>query len=582
MTQCKIQGCVRPAVINGVCNEDYWKDRWLDNRIPGAGIILFSKMIVPDWVRNEVPEFHREMYNEYLHLYDKDKKDKYDRLLAEIGFRGASKTTRSKIILLYVCCFGLEPFVVYCSQTNTFAVQDIFEVRRQLSSNPFILQYFGKINSKKVQGMDGEWSRDAYLTTTGVYVLARGVGQQIRSALRNSRRPTLAIVNDMYSLESVKTEMSRKNNSTWFFTDMFNAVDDIEGKVFFNGTILHEDTVPVTLKSNPQWKVIEYPVMDMSDFHRALELCTHTDDAVELPSDEIIYEMQKTCKLAWPERLDLRYILRKYQESYQSRQVEGFYQEYFHITTPPGEKPFANLQYVNVTFRRVEDRNFLDIEYANGLKATTEVNMFCGIDPASSVKQRANFSVLCYIAMDKNRNIYIMGYSRGKFAMRDEYKPGIEKKFTDSVELDKNKLIRIGMVDEEIRLWHHFHFKAVKVETVQQQQSIFDELIRLTPRNNAYHQIFGEKPAQDMRKVERIADILGPYFQTKTIFLVRGMSDLEMEIKHFPRGATTDILDALAYAVSVATPAEGVSIKDLKPIHGRLVKTEEEVSWYCL
>ena len=560
-TNCRWDNCNSPAERNGLCEIHYWHDVWLDNSDPkDLGIVKFANMIVPIWTRNTTPWFHYEMYRAFLALYHPDLKDKYDRLLGVIGFRGAAKTTFSKIVLLYVSCFGLEKFVVYCSETNSFAVQDVFEVRRELSSNPHIRHYFGRISSKAVKGNDGEWSRDAFLTSTGVYVLARGVGQQVRSALRNSYRPTLAIVNDMYSKDSVKTEHSRTEYAKWFFQDMFNAVDDIEGKVFFNGTILHEDTVPITLKNNPDWKILEYPVMSIDDFHRVLEECVITDAGVKIPDVARIAELQLTCKLAWPERLGLHYILKKYRESVFSHQEAGFYQEYFHIVTPPGERNFSNLQRARMEYIYARGMNWLRVYFDDKLSVVYPVRIFIGVDPAISTKQGSKFTAIVYIAMNQYRQVFVMGYSHGRFATRDEYLPGHRPLNGDIVTMDRSKLKRIGMVDEEIRLVKQFRVTSATVETTQMQQAIFDEIQRLKIVNNAVHSLYGEKPVQE--KIERDSDILTPYFQSNAIYLNYGLSALELELKSFPRGSTVDIIDSLAYAVKNARAADDINFRD--------------------
>ena len=556
--------CNNPVEKNGFCEIHYWKDVWLNNTDrEHLGIVAFALMIVPEWVRDEVPDFHKSMYWDFKELYNSKHRDKYDRLLAEVAFRGAAKTTLSKILLLYVCCFGLEKLVAYCSETYDFAEQDVFEVRRELTTNPHIRHYFGPIKSQGVRSQDGEWTRGAFLTATGVYVLARGVGQQIRGALRNSYRVTLAIVNDIYSENDVKTEQTRRSWETWFFTAMLSGVDDVEGKVFFNGTILHEDTVPVKLKDNDSWKYHEYPIMDINDFYKALKSCEVTESKINLPPEEKIYEIQKSCNLYWPQRLDLRYILRKYKEAYESGQASGFFQDYFHITTSPDEKPFKHIRRAKMNLIRVHGRTWISVSFDGGVSfVTEEVNTYAGVDPASSTSQNAKYTAITYIGMNQYRQVYILGYSRGKFGMRDEYKLGY-RKATDSdiVEPNRDNLTVTGMVDETIRLVKQHGILGVTVETIQQQKSVFTEINRIMRVNNAFHRLFEEQPHTN--KIERDADLLGPYFQTGSIFLNYGLGELEHELEQFPRGVTVDIIDSLYYAIKNARPAEGMEYSDV-------------------
>lgn len=563
--------CNNEAQLEGLCNRHYYRNQWLDNTdMDNLGFVKFTEAVVPDWARQKTAPFQKEVFYNFFQMYKKKHVNKYDRLLAEIAFRGAAKTTGAKELLLYICCFGLEKFVIYCSETNTFAVQDVFEVRRELSTNPTIRQYFGVISSKAVRGQEGEWSRDAYYTTTGTYVLARGVGQQVRSALRNSYRPTLAIINDMDSKNTVKTEYMRASQKAWFFQDMFNAVDDIDGKVFFNGTIIHEDTVPTQLEQNPMWKVFKYPVMDVDDFHRAVALCKVTEHTVVLPSDEVLNEVEPSMKIAWKERLPLKYILTKYSEAFQSNQIDGFYQEYFHIVVPPTAKNFANVKKAYMRYFRQGGQNWLAVRYSETQQEVIyPVKVFLGVDPASSTTAYAKYSVIAILMMNQYRQVFYYGYSRGKFGLRDEFKEGVERPSSDVVVMETMDVKRKGIVDEEIRTAKRFFANGSQIETTQAQQHVYTEVARIMRRNNANHPIYSEKPTEN--KEDRDAEMLVPDFQTGSAYINYGLDELEIELKSFPRGTTIDIIDAFYHARSIARPADNIAIESLR----RRKKAEE-------
>ena len=561
--------CDSDIYAQGKCNRHYFYDLWLENEnIYDLGIIKFAKAIVPEWVRNEPAEHHMVSYKAYLRMYKPECRDKYDRLLAEIGYRGSSKTTRSKIILLFVCCYGLEKLAVYCANTAELAINDVNDVKNELSSNERIRYYFGAINSREVEGQEGEWKKNSFRTSTGVTVIPRGVGQPIRSLLRAGYRPTLALINDMYQKDDVKTEYTRSQFLKWFFEDMFNAIDDIDGKIFFNGTILHQDTVPVKLKENSYWNVLEFPVMDVDDFHRVIkEECKETETKIVLPSDARINELEETVKLAWKERFSLRYILRKYAEAFESAKdsshdtVAGFYQEYFHIVTPPGQD-ISTIRQVPMNFFRDKGRNWLAVKFSEDNEVVYEVNVFLGVDVATATSQMAKYSVILVAMMNSNRQVFIYSYSRGKYGHRDKMREGLEKKDGDIVSLNRAELERLGIVDEHIRLVKEFDVLRACIETVQSQQNVFDEVVRLMRKNDAYHQVIGVKPTTE--KIERDANVLLPYIQSASIYYNLGLPELMSEHKFFPRGKTVDIIDAEAMAVSIATPSGGASYDEVK------------------
>ena len=567
--------CKSPIEKDGLCNRHYYRALWLDNRdVNNLGIEKFANAIVPHWARQETAQFQREVYYAFFQLYSSSKKDKIDRQIYELAFRGAAKTTRAKIIILYCCCYGLEKFIIYCANTNTFAVNDITDVKNELSQNLKIRYYFGVINSKKVQGMDGEWSRDAYKTSTGVYVLARGVGQAIRSALKGSYRPTLAIINDMYQKDDVKTEYTREEFKKWFYNDMLNAIDDLEGKIFFNGTILHQDTVPNELRSNKSWIGHEYPAMDVDDFHEVIsKYCKREENDLLLPNDEVMRKISAEYKVAWEGRLSLELILRKYRESILDMREDEFYQEYFHIVVTPEGKPIRDelIKEVPMDLFKSHGYTWLRVKFGEDNQVIYPVRVFLGLDPASSTNLHAKYSVHIVICMNHLRQVFVYRYSRGHFALRDDYVEGISHSDGDAVILDRSLIKRKGIVDEEIRMARECYVEAAQIETTQAQQHIYTEVQRIMGKNNAYHILFKENPMVD--KAERDATLITPYFQTGNLYLNIGMDELKQELKSFPKGQTVDIIDALYHALKIASPASKVSYKDAKK--NRLDEVEE-------
>lgn len=561
--------CSLPAERAGFCNKHWHLSVWLDNSDQNhLGIVQFAKDIVPEWVREETTHCHKEMLYNFFQLYRKENKNKTDRQMAVVGFRGMAKTTWSKIILLYICCFGLEKLVAYASETSVFAKNDTLEVRRELTQNKYIIQYFGKISSKGLRGQDGEWTRDAYTTATGVSVLPRGAGQQIRSALKNSYRITLFLVNDMYGKDDVKTEHSREEKNKWFFTESGNAVDDVLGKVFFNGTILHEDTVPVLLKGNQFWKYFEYPVMDIEDFYKLETLCVKTEDKCILPfydaNDDtkkaqyrsFVHEFCKEnhIKTNWEDRLPSEYVLTKYAEAYEARQVDGFFQEYFHITSSPEAKTLAKFHVVSIKYFW-QYKNWIVVKYGNGTERTIPVNIYLGVDPASSESSHAKFSVISLVAISPKRELFVLYYSRGKYGLRDELKQGVNRDSSDVIISDKSLIQRVGIVDETIRLIRQFRPNGGQVETTQAQEHIFTDIRRLMGINGAYVPLYSDKPVQN--KIVRDAEMIYPYSQTGNFYINEKMPELEMELKSFPSGKTIDIIDSIYHAVAKSRPPEG-------------------------
>jgi hypothetical protein len=296
--------------------------------------------------------------------------------------------------------------------------------------------------------------------------------------------------------------------------------------------------------------------MDIQDFNSALRHCKESAEELYLPSDESIKELQVGMKLTWPERLDLRYILRKYADDYRNKRTNDFYQEYFHIVISPEGRPIKDeyIKVVPMELIRKDGVNWLHVRFPTGEKIFP-VNIYLGTDPASSLEANAKYSVIMIVCMNQYRQIFFFGYSRGHYSLRDVLRDGEVNLNGDMVMLDETKIKRKGIVDEQIRMIRAIRPNAMQIETTQAQYHVYTETLRIMGINDAYCVITEEKPTAN--KEERDADRLVPYFQSGNAFVNEGMGDFILELKSFPKGTTIDAIDAAYHALANARPPDG-------------------------
>jgi len=303
--------------------------------------------------------------------------------------------------------------------------------------------------------------------------------------------------------------------------------------------------------------------MNLDDFERALSKCEITHSKVNLPSDEVISKLESESVMAWKSRLNLKYILTKYSEAYENGQSDGFYQEYFNIVVPPSDKNFKLIKRAYMRYFRYRGVNWLAVKFNEVQEELIyPVNIYFGVDPASSTQSNAKYSVIAILMINQHRQVFYYGYSRGRFALRDEFKPEVKRVNYDLVEFDERLIFRKGIVDEEIRLAKQYSPNGSQIETTQAQEHIFTEIGRMMRMNGANHNLFSEKPVTN--KIDRDADMLLPDFQTGSAFVNYGLDALELEFKSFPRGNTVDIIDAFYHARRIARPAEDVQYSDVR------------------
>lgn len=177
--------------------------------------------------------------------------------------RGFSKTTLFKFIQLYKILFGLTQFLVYVSETGPHAAAQVEDIKRELSENENILAIWGNLVPER---SDREkWTEGEIETKTGVFVVCRGRGGQVRGLNRNSMRPSDILFDDLEDLESVGTDHQRAKCLTWFRSDVERAKRLVgQPTQFFGiGTILHYEALIPQLMKDDSWIVVVFGAIDL-------------------------------------------------------------------------------------------------------------------------------------------------------------------------------------------------------------------------------------------------------------------------------------------------------------------------------
>lgn len=176
--------------------------------------------------------------------------------------RGFGKTTIDSIAFpAKQVCFRNCHFVELVSATHSVASQNVKNLGRQLINNPLIKKFFGEL-----RGPIWSEGRGHLETSSGITILAKGAGQQIRGLLEEGGRPDLVVIDDLEDSEPFRigdpTEYLRKIKE-WFYSDLLNSLDARPGtRVIYVGTILHEDSLLQNLLDDPQWRSVRLELCD--------------------------------------------------------------------------------------------------------------------------------------------------------------------------------------------------------------------------------------------------------------------------------------------------------------------------------
>ncbi|MCB1282077.1 MAG: hypothetical protein KDB18_11200, partial [Salinibacterium sp.] len=288
----------------------------------------------------------------------------------------------------------------------------------------------------------------------------------------------------------------------------------------------------VRLHEATSWRSIWF--QNDAEENRSRQLI-QTDDGAE----EKVFE-----GVLWPERYTAETLLSKKKMLEQFGQLSGYYREWEAKAVGAEDQSFqpqmfkywfgklmfdaADKPYLRITHRSDEDS-----QVAKELDPPelVPVETYVGIDPAASVSETADFTVICPIAVDSERNIYVLPYVRGRYQTFD--------------------------LIERIRNVH----RGVKprrglIETTSAQVHLAAFLRESGIR------YMEDKPVQ--RKVGEDSRIGGIQylFATGKVFIQREMTQLYLELVQYPRARKDDTGDALEKAIRIAgrgRPWHGIS-----------------------
>mgnify|MGYP003652181672 CR=1 FL=1 len=148
-----------------------------------------------------------------------------------------------------------------------------------------------------------------------------------------------------------------------------------EGQVCMIGTVISEDCFLYWAKESPSWHTLWYSIWD----------------------DE-----QKSI---WPERFPKSRILQIKEEFAAVGNLNGFYQEYMNIAQSPDNAPFkpAWIKVHDYDFKRIDGQNCL-VRTLDDTEEVIPINVYSGVDPASSLSARADFFVIATVGIDADNN----------------------------------------------------------------------------------------------------------------------------------------------------------------------------------
>ncbi len=452
---------------------------------------LFGRICFPTALNKDIPPFHKEVYSNLAN----NKKSR----VAIAAPRGTAKSTTTSLIFpLWKAAFKRSDedlFIVIISESQAQSINFLSRIKYHLNNSTKFKELFGDMGYETAK----RWTNTDIVLTNGTRIVAVGTGQRVRGFIEGDTRPNLIIVDDFESELNAYTPEARAKNRKWMTEAVIPSLSD-EGKIVMIGTVISEDCFLYWVKESSAWKVLWYSIFD-----------------------------SESGDLLWADRFPMSRIKAIKEEYASVGNLNGFYQEYMNIAQDPDNAPFKP---------EWMKRHHMDFEILNGQPCLTKetgeekkiipIEVYTGVDPASSLSMRADFFVVATIGIDNDGNKYSLNIYRAKI----------------SPEKQPAKLIEV---------YKKYRPRRMKIETVGYQEALRTAVRELMQAESLYIPGLerGVKPRN--RKSERLLSLV-PMFARGQFFFRGEDIEAEKEFLSYPKGQHDDVMDAIWTALEGAKP----------------------------
>ena len=489
-------------------------------------IFLFSEVLFGDknngmhyHVRTKSPDFHKEISNELLKMKSGQK-------IAIVAPRDHAKSTFINLIYpLHRMLFGEERFMLLISESEMQSKYNLEAIGSEIEFNP-VLKYFfgdrkGEIWGKEEKEVIGAVDENGKANIV-CKCLIRGTGQKVRGLKYGPYRPTLTIIDDGEGEANTATPLAREKFRRWLNGAVIPGSGD--AKMVFIGTIVDTDSYlnriagPKAYDKKGNCKVKGWKSL----FYQAI-IQENSDGLFTASGNEVLGKNKKP-KVLWKERRSYEWLMNERERLKSEGDVSYFYQEYQNIPIDDSFRVFkeADMRYWEGKYEYDKEikQSFI-IRTSHDDREKIPVNIFIGVDPASSENVKADYSVIMVIAVDKEFNIYIVDYFRGQ-------------------------VTPMVVADTIFEYADMYHPKDIKIEETGHVM-LADYCMRKSKESGRFLNINPKKAIKT--KYYRIKQ-LQPYFATHSVFMKDDHDDLRDELLNFREHGTfkKDTLDALKWA----------------------------------
>ena len=493
-------------------------------------LIVFGKLFSPqDFLASATPDFHNVVGKKLL--------DRTNQQLALVLPRDHAKSTLAATAVLHRFLFANKEspeFIAWVGEAQDQAIDNLNWISNHIYENPAIHYYFGDLEGPK-------WTKTEIILKNNCRMIAKGAAQRLRGKKQLSTRYTGIILDDFESELNTKTPEARMHIKNWVTAAVYPAIDfDKGGFLWCNGTIVHYDSFLNGLVKN-------YDEATKNGEEYSWDLITYKailDDGTPL----------------WPSRWPIKKLEERKQFYIDSGTPSKFYQEYMNQAKSPEDQIFSEEDITDNFYKGKlkfdEPCNSWYLMLDDGRKEY--VNIYIGVDPASTLSARNDYSVIMVIGVTADFDYYIIEYWR-------------------------QRVLPMDCADEIFKIAERYRpIKRINIETISYQEMLRDYVHKKSKRDGKFLPGIeqGIKGYGNQKKKDRLFEGLQPMFKAGAVHLKKNMHEFIGELLDFPKGTHDDTIDAFWLSTQFARGNKKAgNVKKLKNNKNEWEKPKKRYNW---
>lgn len=218
--------------------------------------LFYSRFFFPRTVRQESPDFHRDVWARL--------EEPGQRYVGLKIYRDGAKTSLARLFLSKRIAYGVSHTILAVSKAEAHAVRTVRWIKRQVQYNTlwataFQLRQGGKWSESEAEIIHGV---DEY----PIYLVAAGMTGQIRGINLDDFRPDLILGDDVDDEESAGSKEQREKHSSLFFGSLMQTLaaptEASDPRGILLQTPLDAEDIINTCEKDPRWNVVAYSCFD--------------------------------------------------------------------------------------------------------------------------------------------------------------------------------------------------------------------------------------------------------------------------------------------------------------------------------